>query len=152
MCAKNLSELYVRPTYIGKIQLLKPTNAPPEFEKWVLLVFAVESGFDPNAVSEDGALGLGQIMPMTGRGIAEDLNHPPLSLPADLLNVDRNIQYSSYYLYKMLTRFDNNVILMLVAYNAGPTRAEEFIKTQQIPVETAAYIAKLMFLKERYCK
>lgn len=92
------------------------------------LVFAVarkESAFSPDARSRVGALGLLQVMPETGRRVASDLG---LSSPgaSDLLDPAINARLGATYLSQMLERFDGNVILAAAAYNAGPSRAEDW--------------------------
>ena len=80
------------------------------------LLFAImrqESGFNPTAVSPDGALGLMQIMPETGKKLGYD--------PAQLKNPRMSIAAGQKYIAKLLKNglVDNDVILMAVAYNAG---------------------------------
>jgi len=80
------------------------------------LLFAImrqESGFNPNAVSPDGALGLMQIMPDTGKKLGYD--------PVQLKNPRMSITAGQKYIAKLLKNglVDNDVILMAVAYNAG---------------------------------
>jgi soluble lytic murein transglycosylase-like protein len=80
------------------------------------LLFAImrqESGFNPLAVSGDGALGLMQIMPATGKKLGYDA--------AQLKNPRISIAAGQKYIGKLLKNglVDNDVILMAVAYNAG---------------------------------
>jgi soluble lytic murein transglycosylase-like protein len=80
------------------------------------LLFAImrqESGFNPVAVSGDGALGLMQIMPETGKKLGYD--------PAQLRNPQLSITAGQKYIAKLLRNglVDNDVMLMAVAYNAG---------------------------------
>jgi soluble lytic murein transglycosylase-like protein len=80
------------------------------------LLYAImrqESGFNPAAVSSDGALGLMQIMPDTGRKLGYEpgqLTNPRLSIAAGQKYIDR-------LLHNDLV--DNDLILMATAYNAG---------------------------------
>ena len=82
----------------------------------VKAVIKAESGFDPNAVSRKGALGLMQLMPQT----AQELRVSDPMEPAS------NIRGGCHYLRKMLNMFDNNLELALAAYNAGPTAVRRF--------------------------
>jgi soluble lytic murein transglycosylase-like protein len=80
------------------------------------LLYAImrqESGFNPTAVSGDGALGLMQIMPDTGRKLGFD--------PAQLKNPRLSITAGQKYIAKLLGNglVDNDLILMATAYNAG---------------------------------
>ena len=89
------------------------------------LIYAImrqESGFNPAAVSGDGALGLMQIMPSTGRKLGfdeDDLKDPRISMTA-----------GQKYLAKLLKNglVKNDVMLMAVAYNAGPGNLQKWKK------------------------
>ena len=72
-------------------------------------VIAVESNYNPRAVSPKGALGLMQLMPSTAREYG-------IKNPMDVL---QNIQGGAQHLRKLLDRFANNKSLALAAYNAG---------------------------------
>jgi soluble lytic murein transglycosylase-like protein len=72
-------------------------------------VIAVESNFNPRAVSPKGALGLMQLMPATARAHGV----------TDALNAQQNIQAGAQHLRMLLDRFSNNKVLALAAYNAG---------------------------------
>jgi len=82
-----------------------------------------ESGFDPNAVSSRGAVGLGQVMPET----AQDPGYGVRPLAAeDLMDPAENLRFSAEYLSAMMREFDNNPRLALAAYNAGPGAVREY--------------------------
>jgi soluble lytic murein transglycosylase len=84
-----------------------------------------ESRFDPRAVSSVGARGMSQVMPATGRELAERLRirdwHP------DLLFVpDHNLHLGSRYLSERLGRDSFPVHAAVASYNAGPTRVRSW--------------------------
>jgi len=84
-----------------------------------LLIAAVveaESGFDAQAVSPRGALGLMQVMPET----AEHLGVVNVSDPRG------NLEAGASYLVFLLRRFEDDVVLSLAAYNAGPRAVDRF--------------------------
>ena len=82
-----------------------------------------ESGFNPTAVSPDGAQGLGQVMPST----AADPGYGVRPLAAeDLMNPAENLRFSAEYLSAMLREFDGSERLALAAYNAGPGAVKEY--------------------------
>lgn len=68
-----------------------------------------ESGFNPNAVSKSGAMGIMQIMPATA-------NELGLDAPFDAYD---NIMAGADYISQKLAEYDGDVDLALAAYNAG---------------------------------
>lgn len=80
-----------------------------------------ESRFNPNAIGKKGEIGLMQIMPATAKdwSSAEKLN---LFVFTDLFNPSKNIMCGSWYLKKLLLRYqgtDNPLPYALADYNAG---------------------------------
>lgn len=73
-------------------------------------VIAVESGYNPEARSVKGAVGLMQVMPETAAryGVAD-----PAISPAE------NLRAGTRYLSYLMAFFDNQIELVLAAYNAG---------------------------------
>jgi soluble lytic murein transglycosylase-like protein len=97
-------------------------------------VIAVESGFDPRAVSIKGAKGLMQLMPATAGALGV----------SDPFDPGQNVVAGATHLRSLLDRFDNRLELALAAYNAG---AEAVVKAgYQIPPypETRAYVPKVL--------
>ena len=84
----------------------------------VKAVIAVESAFDPFALSTKGAIGLMQVIPETGAryGLAADARK---SVADKLLDPATNVRIGTRYLRDLLARFANDVALALAAYNAG---------------------------------
>jgi Transglycosylase SLT domain len=78
-------------------------------ENLVTAVIAVESEFNPRAVSRKGATGLMQLMPATAAtfGVRDRLDAPQ--------NIDGGVRH----LRALMDRFSNNLPLVLAAYNAG---------------------------------
>ncbi len=89
-----------------------------------------ESGFNVRATSPANALGLMQLIPSTAREVARDLKLGSLAVPDDLFNPSRNIQLGTYYLSRMISRYNGHVPLALAAYNAGPTRLDRWLKSR----------------------
>ena len=79
-----------------------------------------ESNFRDQARSQVGALGLMQIMPSTGQWVAQCLLLEQLESPEHLLSVDKNIRIGTSYLGYLRSRFSNQPVAYLAAYNAGP--------------------------------
>jgi hypothetical protein len=100
------------------------------------LVWAVvrqESGFNPNAVSPKGAMGLMQLMPGTAARMGV----------SNAFDVEQNLAGGIKYLERCLSQFNQNVPLALAAYNAGP---ENVVKYQGCPpfAETRNYIVSIL--------
>ena len=75
-----------------------------------------ESGFDPNARSGAGALGLTQLMPGTAASLG-------VTNPLDPV---QSLQGGAKYLRQQLDRFGGDEKLALAAYNAGPGAVARF--------------------------
>ena len=90
----------------------------------VAAVICHESRFEPRAVSPAGAVGLMQIMPGTARWIALETG---IQTPSQLRLEDpsTNIALGTWYLRYLFDRFAE-FETALMAYNAGPTYAEQW--------------------------
>lgn len=82
----------------------------------VASVIAVESNFNPNAVSWRFARGLMQLMPQTAARFGVTKVFDP----------QQNIEAGTRYLKELLVRYNGDLSLTLAAYNAGPERVEQF--------------------------
>ena len=129
----------------------------------VTLAMAVarrESGFWTEARSPVGAQGLMQLMPRTAQSVAKSID---LDSPANLVltQADTNIKLGTAYLGQLLQRFNDNRILALAAYNAGPSRAKKWHTNPQpidafiegIPfAETRAYVKAVLLYAAIYAQ
>jgi soluble lytic murein transglycosylase len=118
------------PTYLRK------KICPVHFEE-VVVASCEDEGIDPNlyfslirqeslfevdAVSWVGARGLSQIMPGTGRWIADRLGAKRFRT-GELLDPETNVRFGAYYLSLQLEDFAGDVFRALAAYNGGPENA-----------------------------
>jgi soluble lytic murein transglycosylase-like protein len=104
----------------------------------VVALIAVESGFQPRALSRAGAMGLGQLMPATARALGVN--------PWDPV---QNVYGAIRYLRGNLDQFGwSNAHLALAAYNAGRGAVERY---EGIPpfAETQWYVANVTSLYRR---
>jgi soluble lytic murein transglycosylase len=102
-----------------------------------------ESFWDPAAGSSAGALGLTQVIPVTGEGIAAALGVTPFS-PSDLFRPAIALKFGAYYLGGQVNRF-GDPLLALTAYNAGPANA---IRWSQRERSTAADLVESIDYRE----
>lgn len=87
-----------------------------------------ESEFDPVVRSGAGAMGLMQLMPGTARDMANrvGVDYAQAKLTQDM---EYNTRLGSEYLAWLMERYGDNPILIAVAYNAGPGRANRWQET-----------------------
>ncbi|HVE50285.1 MAG TPA: lytic transglycosylase domain-containing protein [Casimicrobiaceae bacterium] len=105
----------------------------------VKAVVAVESAFDPRAVSPKGAIGLMQVIPATGEryGLASDAKQ---TVAQKLLDPATNVRIGTRYLADLMRRFDSDLTLALAGYNAGEHAVERFDRRVPPFAETRAYV------------
>lgn len=108
-------------------------------------VIATESGFDTQAISPKGAVGLMQLMPTTASrfGVAADKKR---SVAQKLEDPATNLGAGASYLRYLLKMFDGRKDLALAAYNAGEGAVQR--AGNQIPAyrETQNYVKSVLGL------
>jgi soluble lytic murein transglycosylase len=91
-----------------------------------------ESFFEGFAGSSAGAMGLMQLMPATGKELANSLKYPADFQVDDLYRPVVNIKLGANYFARQGNYFGNDIYKMLAAYNAGPGReTQEWITNSQ---------------------
>jgi soluble lytic murein transglycosylase-like protein len=104
----------------------------------VAAVVAIESNFNPRAVSPKGARGLMQVMPQTWPEVAP----AACRALACAFQPEANLEGGSRYLRRMLLRFGGDVTRALAAYNAGPGAVERHGGPPPYP-ETEQYLRRV---------
>jgi hypothetical protein len=108
-------------------------------------VISAESGFDPQAVSPKGAIGLMQVMPATAQrwGLAGDARTP---LEKKLTDTRTNLRIGTRYLRHLIDLFPGQLDLAVAAYNAGEGAVQR--AGHRIPNcrETQAYVKTVLQL------
>ncbi len=98
-----------------------------------------ESGFDPNAQSPAGAVGLTQLMPGTAAALGVRDPRDPVQA----------IEGGARYLAEQLRRFGGDAAKALAAYNAGPGAVQ---RHGGVPpyAETQQYVQRVLAYAEQY--
>jgi len=129
-----------------QIELPVPAEVPAAFAKLVDEIaarhavdrdlvhsmIAVESNYNPLAVSEKGALGLMQLVPSTARRFGV----------ADAFNPEQNVEGGVRYLKYLLDLYDGDRRWALAAYNAGEGTVERYGGVPPY-AETRSYINRV---------
>ena len=101
-------------------------------EKLITGVIAVESNFNPRAVSRKKAQGLMQLIPQTAAHYSV----------ANIFDPAQNIEAGTHYLKDLLEKYRGNLSLALAAYNAGPEMVERYGGIPPFP-ETQKYVRQI---------
>ena len=94
----------------------------------VASVINVESGYNSDALSSKGAIGLMQIMPSTGEWISSQIGED--FSQNEMFNPETNIKYGCFYLNYLLRYFGDEK-LALCAYNAGQGNVVSWLKNEE---------------------
>ncbi len=106
-------------------------------------VIAAESGFNPQAVSPKGAIGLMQVIPETGEryGVTGDARR---TLAQRLADPRVNIATGVRYLSDLLRMFSGDLELALAAYNAGEGAVQKHGNDIPPYAETQNYVKTVL--------
>ena len=113
-----------------------------------------ESEFNPAAISPANAMGLMQLLPTVGKGMAKEMKIKHFSSD-QLLVADTNLRLGTRYFRQIVDHYDGQVEYALAAYNAGIDRVNDWRKNgnfadveefvESIPfTETREYVQAIM--------
>ena len=95
-------------------------------------VVAIESNFNPKAVSPKKASGLMQLLPQTAAHYGVK----------NIFDPEENVNAGTRYLKELLARY-HDLTLALAAYNAGPERVDQYGKRIPPYLETMKYVQRI---------
>ena len=146
---KQLTYFDVSPNYKAVKHLLREASETHGIDYELLqAVIATESGFNAQAVSPKGAVGLMQLIPPTAEryGVKADKDFP---IQKKLTDPRTNIRAGSSYLRDLIKLFPGQLELAIAAYNAGEGAVQR--AGNRIPnyPETQNYVKTVMQLYNR---
>ncbi len=103
-------------------------------------VISAESAYNPFARSKKGATGLMQLMPATAKRYGV----------RNLLDPVQNIHAGARYLRDLMDMFDNDLKLVLAAYNAGENAVLRAGRRVPEYSETMTYVPRVINYYQRY--
>lgn len=95
-------------------------------------VVAVESNFNPNAISPKNARGLMQLLPQTAARYGVK----------NIFDPEENINAGTRYLKELISKY-HDLTLALAAYNAGPERVDQYGRRVPPYLETMKYVQRI---------
>jgi soluble lytic murein transglycosylase-like protein len=103
-------------------------------------VITAESSYNPNAISKAGAVGLMQLMPETAKQYGVSNRRDP----------KQSIYGGTRYLRYLAKLFNNDLTLMLAAYNAGEGAVKKYGNKIPPYKETQNYVKKVIKYYKKY--
>jgi len=103
-------------------------------------IVMAESGYDPQAVSSQGATGLMQLMPRTAESLGVE----------DAFNPEHNVNGGVRYFKQLLEEFNCDIELALAAYNAGSSTVKRHHGIP--PIKATQHYVKKVFAYYHYYK
>ena len=115
---------------------------------FVYSVIRAESLFQDKVYSWAGAIGLMQIMPATGEGIAKELGIENFEVD-NLLDYRTNLRFGTYYLSGLMRKYEEEKVYALCGYNAGPGNAQKWKDNRDSDMEMDEFIENIPFSETR---
>jgi soluble lytic murein transglycosylase len=106
-----------------------------------------ESEFNPSAISTANAMGLMQLLPSVGKGLAKQMKIKHFSAD-ELLVADTNLRLGTRYFRQMVDHFGGQVEYALAAYNAGEDRVDDWRKNGNF-ADVEEFVESIPFTQTR---
>lgn len=121
--------------------------------QWIMSIIKQESAWQTDAISRADARGLMQLIDPTAKRLSKKLGLNYWGKP-QLHDASFNLKLGVFYQRQLFDEFDNHPILALASYNAGETKANDWLRdlstspdvwSETIPYqETRGYINKIL--------
>jgi soluble lytic murein transglycosylase len=129
----------------------------------IAAIIRVESNYKPAAVSPKGAVGIMQIMPETAKWILKQEDFGQITVMDAANEAHAGIKLGSWYIKELNRQFNDNLVVSLAAYNAGPGKVRQWLDNgvwdgqeqtvKDIPFgETRHYVQRVMYYYKKYQK
>ena len=112
-------------------------------EAWIFALIKAESNFNPEIISQSGAIGLMQVMENTATEVADEIGIEEI----DLTEPNCNIEIGTKYFSNLLKYYNYNYYLAITAYNAGIGTTKKWIDNGII--KSDALILKIYLIKRQ---
>jgi soluble lytic murein transglycosylase len=106
-----------------------------------------ESEFNPGAISTANAMGLMQLLPSVGKGVAREMKIRHFSSD-ELLTANTNLLLGTRYFKHMVDHYDGQVEYALAAYNAGADRVDDWRKNGNF-ADVEEFVESIPFTQTR---
>lgn len=107
-----------------------------------------ESRYRTDAVSDAGAIGIMQLMPYTAARVARSISLTPFSKQV-LFDPQINIGIGIWYFRQLLTKYKDNYLLALAAYNAGENAVDKWL-SGSTACNTDEFVEDIPFSETRH--
>jgi soluble lytic murein transglycosylase len=112
-------------------------------------VMRAESLYDHRIVSSAGAIGLMQIMPRTGRYIADNISISDFEAE-DLFNPDTALEFAAQHLAELVEGFQGRTALAIAAYNAGAHNVRRWMRRTRGDAPLDVFLERIPYRETFY--
>jgi soluble lytic murein transglycosylase len=129
----------------------------------IAAIIRVETNYKTGLESRKGAVGIMQVMPDTADWIVQQGGFTNLTLDMLMNRADIGIEVGTWYLRSLHKQFDNNMVAVIAAYNAGPGKVNKWLAdgtwdgrletVDRVPYgETRHYVQRVIYYYNKYRK